>query len=85
MTDQDEQNTFWGAGDDAPIHLVISRINGNVWIKPSRSVNRQQLLGLVMDAVFMLQSSTVRNISPEDCRLRVMLTVDEEQPDLDKM
>lgn len=78
-----EQNTLVDSSENAPIHLVISRINGNVWLKPSRTVNRQQLLGMVMDAVFMLQSSTVRNISPEDCRLRVMLTVDEEQPDLD--
>lgn len=80
-----EQNTLVGSSEDAPIHLVISNLNGAVWTGPSRAVNRQRLLGLIMDAAFMVQESTARTVSPEDCRLRVMLTVDEEQPDLDKM
>ena len=67
--------------ENAPLHLVISSMRGTVWIKPSRPCNRIMLLGMMMDAVFMLQTSTAQTVRPEDCRLRVLLTVDDEQDD----
>ncbi len=79
MSKNHEQNTLAGSEEDAPIHLVISCMRGAIWIKPSRPVNRQRLMGVLMDAVHMLQASSIKTISPDDCGLRVMLTVDEDQ------
>lgn len=70
--------------EDEPLHLIVSSFKDATWIKPSRRVRRRELVGLLMDAVAMCNESSSKYIDPEDCGLRVMLTVDEEQPDLDE-
>lgn len=72
-------NTLSGSTEDAPIHVVISHMNERVWIKPSRPVNRQILIGILSDILYLLQSNTCKTVHPNDCPLRVMLTVDEDQ------
>lgn len=79
MTENHDQNTLLGSEEDAPVHLIISYMKGNLYIKPSRPVNRQRLLGILMDTVWMMQISKIKTVHPEDCGLRVMLTVDDEQ------
>lgn len=74
-----DKNTLTGSEEDQPIHLVICSIKGAIYIKPSRAVNRQRMMGIMLDALGMMQDSNCKTITPEDCRLRVLLTVDDEQ------
>lgn len=78
-------NTLTNSEEDSNVHLVISCISDNVYIKPSRPVNRQRLIGILMDAMYCLQHSEDKTIHPDDCRLRVLLTVDDEQVRPDPM
>ena len=75
----DTQNTLEGSAENNSIHLVISRMHDRVWIKPSRPVNRHCLIGMVSDALYMLQAAECKTINPDDCKLRVILAVDEDQ------
>lgn len=64
------------------VHIIVSSLRGGVWVKPSREINRHQLIGLLIDAIGMMQASTANVVKPEDCQLRAFLTVDDEQPDI---
>lgn len=58
------------------LHVIVSEFNRATWIKPSRSCSRQQLIGLLMDGVYMLQRGKGNTVRPEDCPLPVFLIVD---------
>jgi hypothetical protein len=59
-----------------PLHLVISEIGNATYLKVSRQCSRLYLAGLLSEALAMVTSSDCAVVKPEDCRLRVILTVE---------
>lgn len=71
--------------EDSPsFHLIISRIKEDTWLKVSDEIRRHELIGILMDIVFMLQSSNAIFVRPEDCKLRAYVIIDDEQPELNE-
>lgn len=60
-----------------PLHLVISRFSNATYLKVSRECDRIYLAGLLSEALHMVNSSGVSVARPEDCQLKVILTVEE--------
>lgn len=64
-----------------PLHLVISRYDGATYLKPSREIDRIQLAGILSEVLFMVNSSSSKTCKPEDCQLRVILSVEKPEDD----
>jgi hypothetical protein len=62
---------------DDNIHLVVSHFNKATWVKPSRKVSRIYLIGLLTEAIGMMQSASCQEIDPEDCKLPVFIAIDD--------
>lgn len=56
-----------------PLHLIISLIGEDMYIRPSRKVERHLLSGLVADALYMLQSAEQKYVDPDDCQINLMV------------
>lgn len=65
----------------SPVHFIISRINDQTFLKPSRPINRMEAMGLVSEALGMLQNSTVPLISPKECSLNIVVSYFPEEVD----
>ena len=72
-------NTLEGSLEDQPLHLIVSHFNGATWVKPSRPCSRHRAMGLLSDALYMMQASDCRTLDPAECPLRAFLTVDQDQ------
>lgn len=59
-----------------PLHLVISRYEDGTYMKISRECDRIYLAGLLSEALHMVNASSVSIVKPEDCQLRVILSVE---------
>lgn len=67
----------WRSLQSPPLHLVISNHNGKTLIKPSRPATRNELLGLLHDASEMIGAAGKDAVlHPDNCELKVFLTVD---------
>lgn len=56
-----------------PFHFVVSRVNDATYIKPSRAMSRLEIMGLLTEAIGMLQASDKANCTPQDCRLNIVV------------
>lgn len=72
-------NPLDGSLEAQSLHLVVSDFKDGIWIKPSRPCNRHRVIGMLMDAIAILQDDFGRTVYPEDCPLRVVMTFDEDQ------
>ena len=59
------------------VHLVVSYFNGATWVKPSRKISRIYLIGLLTEAIGMMQSASCEEIDPENCQLPIFVAVDD--------
>ena len=59
------------------VHLVVSYFNGATWIKPSRKASRIYLIGLLAEAIGMMQRASCEEIDPDDCKLPIFVAVDD--------
>jgi hypothetical protein len=63
--------------DNEQVHLVVSYFNGATWVKPNRKIPRIYLIGLLTEAIGMMQSASAEYIDPNDCKLPVFVWVDD--------
>ena len=72
---------YWqGVAFTQPAHLIISEMNGAIFIKPSRPVPVWRLRNLVTAAERLLNGMATNSVlDPDDCPLRAFLTVDDSQ------
>ncbi|MBD3882164.1 hypothetical protein IFO70_10375 [Phormidium tenue FACHB-886] len=59
-----------------PLHLVISRFGNATYLKVSKQCDRLYLAGLLAEALAMVTASGCSVVKPEDCQLRVILSVE---------
>ena len=74
------QHKNWVAVPRPTLHLIISRMNGCTWIKPSRAAVKSEITALLLSALEMCKDAGDEIVlAPEDCQLRAFLTVDDSQ------
>ena len=61
--------------------MIVSDMNGALWIKPSRPVPVSKLKLMLLDALNLLSRGNARSvvITPEDCQLQAWITVNTDQ------
>ena len=55
--------------------LIISQVDGELYICPSRRVSRRYLLGVLQDMTFFLSDCMRTHLDPKDCVLNYALSV----------
>ena len=73
--------SYWVANvDSRPVHLIISDLNGAIWLRPSRAVPISKLKEMVHTAIEMFQDAPRHSVfDPEECGLQAELIIDETQ------
>lgn len=69
-------NTFVGSDEDKELHIIIStNDDGDIYLSPSRPVNRHRLIGIVMDALAVLTSTSTRTVHPDQCNMKMLIAL----------
>ena len=57
-----------------PIHIVISVVDRNLYIKPSRPIGRIRLAGVLSEALGLIQSANYGILRPQDCPINIVIS-----------
>lgn len=57
-----------------PLHIIISKIDDQIFLKPSRPIKRADATGLVADALGMLQNASAAILDPKDSPINIAIS-----------